>query len=136
MKDINARNEFPFESLRFREVDGIPELVLAVVQDFRTNEVLMVAHTNREAIEKTIETGKMHYFSTSRKKLWLKGERSGNVQILREIYIDCDGDALLFKVEQRGGACHKGYRSCFFRRIEGSEIRIVGRKVFNPDEVY
>ena len=136
MEGINARDEFPFESLKFREVDGIPELVLTVVQDFKTNEVLMVAYTNREAIEETIETGKMHYFSTSRKKLWLKGEKSGNVQIVREIYIDCDGDALLFKIEQKGGACHKGYRSCFFRKIDNNKIRIVGEKVFNPEEVY
>jgi phosphoribosyl-AMP cyclohydrolase len=136
MESINARKRFPFDVLRFRDVDGIPELVLAIAQDFKTKEVLMVAYTNREAIEKTLETGRMHYFSTSKRKLWMKGERSGNVQLVREIYIDCDGDALLFKIEQTGGACHRGYKSCFYRKVEGDETRIVGEKIFNPDEVY
>jgi len=110
------------EKLRFREVDGIPGLILAIAQDFKTGEVLMVAFTNKEAIEKTLETGKVHYFSTSRKKIWLKGETSGNTQKVKEIYLDCDGDAILFKVEQKGGACHKGYYSCFFRRLEKKKI--------------
>lgn len=136
MENINAEDGSLFDSLRFRDVDGIPGLVLAIVQDFRDGEVLMVAYTNSEAIERTMETGNMHYFSTSRGKLWMKGERSGNVQSVREIYIDCDGDALLFKVEQRGGACHEGYRSCFFRRVDGDKIRTVKKKVFNPGDVY
>ncbi len=128
--------KFPFEELRTREIDGIPDLVLTVVQDFETNEVLMVAYTNREGIEKTLETGKAHYFSTTRKREWLKGESSGHIQIVKEIYIDCDGDALLFKVEQVGGACHKGYRSCFYRKIENGKIKIIGKKIFNPENVY
>jgi phosphoribosyl-AMP cyclohydrolase len=136
MRGINAKGGFPFESLRFRKVDGVDDLLLAIVQDFRTNEILMIAYTNIEAIEKTIETKKMHYFSTSRKRLWLKGESSGNFQAVKEVYIDCDGDALLFKVEQMGGACHTGYRSCFFRRIDDEGIKVVGEKVFNPEEVY
>jgi len=128
--------QFSFDKLKFREVDGIPGLIIAITQDFSNSEVLMVAFTNREGIQKTIETGKAHYFSTSRKKLWLKGETSGHVQRIREILIDCDGDAILFKVEQEGGACHKGYRSCFFRRFEGNELEIIAEKVFDPDRVY
>lgn len=128
--------KFPFEELRTREIDGIPDLILVVTQDFKTNEVLMVAYTNRNGIEKTIKTGKAHYFSTTRKRQWLKGESSGHIQRVKEIYIDCDGDALLFKVEQVGGACHKGYRSCFYRKIEKDEIKIIGEKIFNPKEVY
>ncbi|HEX54935.1 MAG: phosphoribosyl-AMP cyclohydrolase [Candidatus Altiarchaeales archaeon] len=109
--------EFPFSDLRFREVDGIKGLVIAIAQDFETDEILMVAFTNEEGIKKTLETGNVHYFSTSRKKLWMKGETSGNIQKVKEIYIDCDGDAILFKVEQVGNACHTGNRSCFYRRI-------------------
>jgi len=120
--------QFPFDKLKFREVDGIPGLVIAIAQDFKSGEVLMVAFTNKEGIQKTIETGKVHYFSTSRNKLWLKGETSGHVQRVREVLIDCDGDAILFKVEQEGAACHEGYRSCFFRRIGKGGIKIVGEK--------
>jgi phosphoribosyl-AMP cyclohydrolase len=110
-------------------------LIVSVVQDMDGN-VLMVAWMNREAIEKTLKTGKMHYYSRSRKKLWLKGEESGNFQFVKEIYIDCDGDVLLFKVEQKGGACHEGYYTCFFRKFENNEFKIVGKKIFEPKEVY
>jgi len=110
-------------------------LIVSVVQDMDGN-VLMVAYMNREAIEKTLKTGKMHYYSRSRKKLWLKGEESGNFQFVKEIYIDCDGDVLLFKVEQKGGACHEGYYTCFFRKFENNEFKIVGKKSFEPKEVY
>jgi phosphoribosyl-AMP cyclohydrolase len=96
----------------------------------------MAAFANKEAVEKTLKTGKAHYFSTSRKKVWLKGETSGHVQNVKEIYVDCDMDALLIKVEQAGGACHTGYRSCFYRKLADNELKIVGDKVFNPDEVY
>ena len=110
-------------------------LIVSVVQDMNGN-VLMVAWMNKEAIEMTLKTGKMHYYSRSRKKLWLKGEESGNFQFVKEIYIDCDGDALLFKVEQKGGACHEGYYTCFFRKFEGNEFKIVDKKIFEPKEVY
>ncbi len=103
-----------FEKLKFRNIDG-EKLLIAIVQDYKTNQVLMVAFMNEEALRKTLETGYMHYYSTSRRKLWLKGETSGNYQIVKEIYIDCDGDALLFKVEQIGNACHTGNYSCFYR---------------------
>jgi phosphoribosyl-AMP cyclohydrolase len=120
-----------FELIKFDEKG----LVVAIVQDEK-GEVLMVAYMNKEAIEKTLKTGKMHYYSRSRKKLWLKGEESGNFQFVKDIYIDCDGDALLFKVEQKGGACHEGYYSCFFRKFENNEFKIVGKKIFEPKEVY
>jgi len=102
--------------LKKRNIEGY-ELFIIVAQDFKTNEILMVAFADYEAVKKTIETGKVHYFSTSRKKLWLKGEESGNFQFLKELYIDCDGDAILVKVEQLGVACHTGNRSCFYRKI-------------------
>jgi phosphoribosyl-AMP cyclohydrolase len=108
-------------------------LIQAIAQDYQTGEVLMCAYMNREAIEKTIETGHAHYWSRSRSKLWKKGESSGHLQIVHEIRIDCDLDALLLRIEQIGGACHTGFRSCFYRTIEGD---IVGKKVFEPDEVY
>ena len=109
-------------------------LLTAIAQDFKTNEILMVAFMNLEALQKTIETEKAHYYSRSRAKQWLKGESSGHIQIVHEMYIDCDADAVVMKVEQvAGGACHTGYRSCFYRTIDGN---IVGEKVFNPEEVY
>ena len=109
------------------------DLVPAIVQDIFTGDVLMLAYMNEEALSKTIETGKAHYWSRSRNKLWLKGESSGNFQLVREIRIDCDEDAILLLVEQIGGACHTGYRSCFFRRIDG---KIVSEKLFDPEDVY
>jgi phosphoribosyl-AMP cyclohydrolase len=112
-------------------------LVPAIVQDWKTGEVLMVAYMNAESWEKTQETGKASFWSRSRKKLWLKGETSGHVQIIKEAFLDCDNDALLLKVEQLGGAaCHTGYRSCFYRRIVKGQVETVGEKVFDPKEVY
>jgi phosphoribosyl-AMP cyclohydrolase len=96
-------------------------LVLAIAQDFKTNRVLMVAYMNRDTLLETLETGKMVYFSRSRKKRWLKGETSGHFQTVRSVFIDCDGDALLFKINQKGAACHEGYFSCFFRQKENDE---------------
>ena len=109
------------------------ELVPAIAQDVKTGEVLMLAYMNQEALDRTVATGKAHYWSRSRKKLWLKGESSGHVQTVTDIRIDCDEDAILLLVEQEGGACHMGYRSCFYRTLDGE---VVGEKVFEPDEVY
>ena len=112
-------------------------LVPAVVQDYETKEVLMLAYMNRESWLKTLETGKAHYWSRSRDCLWLKGETSGNFQIVREVRIDCDEDTVLLKVDQLGGAaCHTGHRSCFYRRMVDGGFVVVGEKVFNPEEVY
>ena len=121
--------EFPYDKIKYRNIDGIDGLVLAIAQDADTNEVLMAAFTNKEGIERSIETGKVHYYSTSRKKLWLKGETSGHFQKIKEMYIDCDSDAILYKIEQTGAACHEGYRSCFFRRYKDKNLEISGEKV-------
>lgn len=99
-------------------------LIPAIAQDFKTNEVLMLAYINRESWEKTLETGYATYWSRSRKKLWKKGESSGNLQMVRDILIDCDNDTVIFKVEQFGeGACHTGHKSCFYRNIEEENIK-------------
>ena len=104
--------------LNFRLDVGGEKLIIAVAQDYQTNEVLMVAFMNKEAVKQTLKTKKAHYYSTSRQKQWLKGESSGNVQEVKEIYIDCDADAIIMKVDQKGAACHEGYRSCFFRQLD------------------
>ena len=123
-------------NFNFRHKVGDQNLVIAIAQDYKTSEVLMVAYMNPEALKKTIETKKAHYWSTSRRKLWLKGESSGNFQHVEEILVDCDEDAVLIKVSQKGGACHEGYESCFFRKLIDNKLEIVGNKVFDPDEVY
>jgi phosphoribosyl-AMP cyclohydrolase len=104
-------------------------LVTAVAQDIITNEVLMIAFMNRETLIETLQKGVMIYFSRSRQKRWFKGETSGHIQKIREVYIDCDGDALLFKVEQTGAACHENYFSCFFRKNIGNKWEIVKNKI-------
>jgi phosphoribosyl-AMP cyclohydrolase len=124
------------QEINFRVRLAGQDLAIAIAQDHETSEVLMLAFMNAEALRKTLETGKMHYFSTSRKKLWLKGETSGHYQSVREVLIDCDGDALVFKVEQSNAACHEGYYSCFFRKVEGDSLKVVGNKVFEPKDVY
>ncbi len=112
-------------------------LVVAVVQEASTGEVLMVGYMNREALEQTLVTGKTHFWSRSRNKQWLKGESSGHVQEVKDLRFDCDGDALVVKVEQKVAACHTGYRSCFFRRIdESGGWQVEGEKVFDPADVY
>jgi len=121
-------------NLDFEKTGG---LIPAIVQDYETGEVLMLAYINKEAWETTLSTGKATYFSRSRQKLWIKGETSGNMQIVREIRIDCDDDTVLFKVEQIGGAaCHKGYRSCFYKKVEGGVVEVTEERVFDPKEVY
>ncbi|NTV51834.1 MAG: phosphoribosyl-AMP cyclohydrolase [Candidatus Firestonebacteria bacterium] len=112
-------------------------LLTAVVQDHITGEVLMLAFMNAEALRLTLETRIVHYFSRSRQKLWKKGESSGHVQHVKEIRLDCDQDAVLIKIDQVGGACHDGYRSCFYRVIEGEGVlRVDGLKVFDPKQTY
>lgn len=106
-------------------------LIPVVTQDCRTDEVLMVAYMNSEALHKTLETGTVHYFSRSRNKLWLKGETSGHFQQARSISIDCDGDTLLIKVEQKGAACHTGHHSCFFRKLDSQSQQ--GEKILNVE---
>src|SRR5437016_3924693 len=112
-------------------------LVPAIAQDADTGEVLMLAYMNREAFEETCRTGRACYFSRSRNRLWRKGEESGNVQHVKGIFIDCDADTILLKVNQVGGAaCHEGFKSCFFRKLEGETVTIVGERIFDPTVVY
>ncbi|MGB7970279.1 MAG: phosphoribosyl-AMP cyclohydrolase [Methanobacterium sp.] len=124
--------------LNFRLQVGGEQLIIAISQDYKSSEVLMVAYMNKEALMKTIDTGKAHYWSTSRNKLWLKGESSGHTQEVQEILTDCDEDAVLLKVKQNGGACHEGYYSCFFRKIQedSGNLELVKEKVFEPENVY
>ncbi len=112
-------------------------LVTAIAQDAASGEILMVANMNEESLRKTLACGEAVYWSRSRAKLWHKGEESGNVQRVKELLIDCDGDAVLMKVEQIGGAaCHTGKRSCFFRKVGGGAVEEVGVQVFDPKDVY
>lgn len=120
--------------LDFDKLDG---LVPAVVQDHRTGEVLMLAFMNKESWEVTLRSGTACYWSRSRGRLWKKGEQSGNLQIVREIRVDCDADSVLLKVEQVGGAaCHTGYRSCFHRRVDGDALVTDGVRVSDPAALY
>jgi len=119
------------------DFDKAGGLVSAIAQDAATGEVLMIAWMNREAFEETVRTGRAVYFSRSRNKLWRKGEESGHVQEVKEVFIDCDADAVLLKVNQLGGAaCHEGYKSCFFRRVDQDQLTVVGQRVFDPKQVY
>ena len=118
----------------FEKMNG---LLPAIVQDYRTGEVLMLAFMNKEAWEHTLASGKATFFSRTRQTLWIKGDTSGYVQLVKEIRIDCDDDTVLLKVEQVGGAaCHTGHRSCFYKKIENGDVIIVGEPVFDPEEVY
>jgi phosphoribosyl-AMP cyclohydrolase len=120
--------------LNFEKMNG---LVPAVVQDCKTGDVLMLAFMNKDAWQSTLKTGKATFYSRTRKGLWVKGETSGHVQLVREIYIDCDDDTVLLKVDQIGGAaCHTGFASCFYRKIENGEIKEIGERVFDPEKVY
>lgn len=126
-------NEEIFERMNFHDKG----LITAVVQDYKTGEVLMLAHMNKESFQKTIESGQAVYWSRSRKKLWHKGEESGNIQNVKDIFIDCDGDAVVLKVEQIGGAaCHTGNRSCFYTKVQDGKLVDVGVKIFDPEKVY
>lgn len=112
-------------------------LLPSIVQDVQSGRVLMLAYMNELAWEKTVETGKAHYWSRSRQKLWLKGEESGHVQLVHEMLLDCDLDTILLKVEQVGGAaCHTGYESCFYRRYRDGRLETFDEPVFDPKEVY
>ena len=122
------------QSPDFAKGDG---LLPAIAQDAATGQVLMLAYMNQESYEETLRTGRAVYFSRSRNKLWRKGEESGNVQQVREIFVDCDADTILLKVHQIGGAaCHEGYASCFFRQVTPAGLQVIGERLFDPAEVY
>lgn len=120
--------------LDFSKIEG--DLVPVITQDSQTNEILMLAFASEEAVRRSLETGYAHYYSRSRSELWKKGETSGHVQEIQQIITDCDSDSLLFKVKQIGAACHKGFDTCFYNEFENGKIKIIGKKVFNPEEVY
>jgi len=112
-------------------------LVPVIVQDAETKDVLMMAYMNKASWAATLQSGKATFWSRSRQKLWLKGESSGHVQMIKNIFIDCDEDTILLQVEQLGGAaCHTGHRSCFYRKFEGGDFVVVGEKIFDPKDVY
>ena len=113
-------------------------MIPAIAQDYKTGDVLMLAYINEESWNETLKSGVATYWSRSRNKLWKKGEESGNTQVIKEILVDCDEDTVIFKVDQIGGAaCHEGYRSCFFRRLEKTgELTVTGERVFDPAKVY
>jgi len=119
------------------DFDKMGGLAPAIIQDNDTGEVLMLGFMNPEAWEMTLKTGKATFYSRTRNTLWIKGETSGHVQQVKEIRIDCDNDTVLLKVKQIGGAaCHTGYKSCFFRKIDNNELITIGEKIFDPEEVY
>jgi phosphoribosyl-AMP cyclohydrolase len=111
-------------------------LIPLIVQDVKNGQVLMMAWMNREALEKTLATGKIHTYSRSRGRLALKGESSAHFQLVKEFWTDCDRDVVLFKVDQDVAACHEGYRSCFYNKYETGEWRVIGERAFDPDKVY
>jgi phosphoribosyl-AMP cyclohydrolase len=123
-----------YDNLKFN-ADG---LIPAIIQDHQDGRVLMLAWMNRDSLEATVATGRTHFWSRSRQKLWIKGESSGHVQSVRDIAFDCDGDTLLIKVDQIGAACHEGYRSCFFRSIanSGEAARVTEERLQTPEEIY
>ncbi len=137
-------NELEFakvlENVKFNK-DG---LVAVIAQDANTNEVLMLAYMNEEALKRTLETEKMTYWSRSRQEFWVKGETSGNIQKLKEVYVDCDGDAILMKILQlgdggkteNGAACHEGFKTCFFKKLTNNSWTIIGNRLFDPAKVY
>ena len=123
---------FSIDQLKF-DANG---LIPAVIQDVANNEILMVGYMNKEAVQKTIEGPHVTFYSRSRNKMWIKGESSGHTQEVKEIYFDCDADCLLIKVIQKVAACHVGYRTCFFRKIEKDKVITVGEKIFEEEKVY
>ena len=131
--DLSIAEEFVTQ-LDFSKAGG---LVVVVTQDWQTNEILMCGFANKEAIIKSLSTGYAHYFSRTRKALWKKGMTSGHLQEIKEIFIDCDGDAVLFKIDQKVAACHKGFKSCFYRKLTSKgDLATVDEMIFTPSDVY
>ncbi len=132
--ELTAVTDAPHESPDFAKAGG---MLPAIAQDAASGDVLMMAYMNPESYAETLATGRAVYFSRSRNKLWRKGEESGHVQLVKGVYLDCDADTILLKVEQVGGAaCHEGYKSCFFRQVTPEGLKVVGSRVFDPATVY
>ena len=133
--------------INFRhEINGV-KVITAIAQDAKTNQILMLANMNKEALAKTIKTKKAHYWSTSRNQLWVKGESSGHFQEVEEILVDCDMDAVILKINQTGAACHEGYLSCFYKKIntenevdiedlKDEDLEVILERLVNPEDVY
>ena len=122
-----------WDDLKYDEKGLIP----AIVQDADTGEVLMMAYMNRESLADTIRTGKTHFWSRSRQKHWMKGESSGHVQEVKAVHVDCDKDTVLIEAIAQGAACHRGYKSCFYRKLaDDGTWQVTAERVFDPDEVY
>jgi phosphoribosyl-AMP cyclohydrolase len=120
--------------LDFSKIEG--KLIPVIAQDYKSNEVLMLAFANKVAIEKSLETGHAHYFSRSRQKEWKKGETSGHIQEIKAFITDCDNDSVLIKVQQIEAACHKGYYSCFHQILDNGKFKVKSKRIFDPDKVY
>jgi len=120
--------------LDFSKIEG--NLIPVITQDYKTKELLILAFANKEAVNESLKTGTVHYYSRSRSQLWKKGEESGHVQEIKEIITDCDQDSILFKVKQHGGACHLGYYSCFYNKFEDGKLKKIDHKIFEPENVY
>src|SRR5215218_1990834 len=134
---VRSSDGSPAGTRNMLDFDKAGGILPAIAQDADTGQVLMLAWMNSEAFEETVRTGRACYYSRSRGRLWRKGEESGHVQEVRGIFVDCDADTVLLKVNQVGGAaCHEGYASCFFRKAEGDELRVVAERVFDPQRVY
>ncbi|MFX1298729.1 MAG: phosphoribosyl-AMP cyclohydrolase [Promethearchaeota archaeon] len=131
--DLKTAEKFA-NHLNFSKANG---LVVIIAQDWQTNEILMCAFANKNAIIKSLTTGYAHYYSRSRRELWKKGETSGHIQEIKDVFIDCDEDTILFKIKQSVAACHRGYKSCFYRKLSNDgKIESVGKKIFNPSDIY
>jgi len=127
------------EGLEFAPKFNADGLITAIAQDAETGQVLMVAYMNREALDRTIETGRATYYSRSRRKLWKKGEQSGHFQTVKQILVDCDQDCLILKVAVDAGQCHVGYQSCFYRALKpntAADLEFIAQKVYDPKAAY
>jgi len=134
MQLISGKPEMDVLKIDFDKLGGI---VPVIIQDAADGYVLMLGFMNNEAFDLTVKTGLAHFWSRTKKRIWMKGESSGHTQIVKEMHIDCDNDTLLIKVIQNGtAACHEGYRSCFYKRIKGNSVIIDGERIFNPEDVY
>jgi len=126
------KSSFSFEP-NFEKMGG---LIPVIIQDHSTNKVLMLGFMNKEAWVKTLETKLVHFYSRTRNKIWLKGETSKHYLVVKEILVDCDEDAVLFKVEPKGPVCHEGYMSCFYRKLDDGKLKPIEEKIYDPEEVY
>ncbi len=134
MEQFKIKKEEAVKIIKLLDFSKLNGLIAIIAQDIKTNEVVMSAFANKEAVLKTLTTGYAHYWSRSRNALWKKGETSGHVQVVKEVFVDCDQDAILLKIDQETAACHTGYFSCFYRKIKDGKLEIIGEKVFEPEK--